>query len=462
MKKTIFPALFFFLLCNSIFAQQVYVTFQEGGEPEQRSFFSVVDELSVHLPLHVVAKERLRSKGEEHIGTQTQLSRPFSVVYSDSLFQAYHLPGNRFTFLYFDNNQKLTYQYGMEKLLRYPAFIRTLPPVSSRKAQLFRFDDFDFEPYIFNRVRLRNEAHHYALLFGSKCLVVDIRRRSVHHFYTRGIHPAPVYQILFADTTQADIMLQRRQQTISINPYDCFFIDEAAFSGSNLYLDMAIPYYTNDTITGSLHITTHHALFKYSDDSLKVIAFTDSLLSVDYNRTEGALMIPRNDTLLYVRQHNENRLNNAIFSITIGNDTAYSNGIFRQFSILQENVFPRPQLYEQSHNFLYADNCLFFIYANQLYSIPDDKIIPMSSNNSHGKLCAVWKEKDQIQLLYQNGNNYELCFYQLADNNVQLLHRLPVLLNRSEIRSEIVFRNSNHLVYLNKNMQLIDFELQKY
>jgi len=369
--------LFFTLISICAFSQEFYVTFADGKNTTQRSYFQCVDTLPVHIPLILVAKKSTEIKGTEYIQQQTKLTRPFNVVFSDSLYNLYS--GNSaFTFLYFNKNSTPEHKFGIEKLKTMPELYNALAPISAFRATLYKITEKNY----YRPVNLYYYNSTFYVHYFYSFLTVNLKTRASNFYQLADCDY--IYKKLFSDTLQYYYAKKQINATQNIP-----ILHSIAANDSFAFFNMHTPVFSK--IENALNVDYQWHLFSFNNDTLSPVIRSDEYILKDFQKSTEKMLIATGDTLMFLYQDNMSR-ENELFGFCVQNDSTMFLGNLYTFptpenSKIQSTAGAATEIF----SVIYSDSCLFFTKGNSYFSFNKKKIVNFNRQPAFHKIVAANK-----------------------------------------------------------------------
>ena len=449
MKQYFLLSLLIAMCCN-VLAQSVFVTFQDGKTAAQRSSFETINNLSPLVPLTIVSPKSLEAKGIEYLKTQTQLTRAFTAVFSDSLYKAYALPNATFTFLYFkENNSTPEHKFGIEKLKEMPELLTALRPLDCTRAQLYRFTECT-NPYSANLNYYNSFFYVHYYFFYSWADLITKRSRCVSTS-----EQAYIYKQIYNDTT----MYHYAKKYPDNGKFTPNIISIAA-NAKNVFYKYQIPL-VKDTNEVSRQVVYNQEyrtyLFTAHNDSLKLLTGIDKF----FKTNNSDLIFAIGDTL-YFTDVNRETGQNIVYGFSVPKDTCQYLGEMYSYQTPQNSrMTASGYIASETLYLIYSDTCLFFTKGNSYFSLAKNKIITFDRQPDYNSIVAANKTNNIVKVIYRTNNIFELFIFKEIGDKCIYLNSMNLRINSAEMLSNIVFRTPNDISYLNNEGRLINIKLQK-
>lgn len=451
--KTIIPIFLFFLLSNSVFAQQMYVTFSVGSCNSCFFDFTSISQLPETVPLKVVVPERFEPQGRRLIEEYTQLKRDFEPVYSDSLYELYSLPNSAFALALVDENQKIDLHFPLrevsDNISRINAAVLPKPEV------VYQLPD----SILLTNAELEFSADSIFVLDENNLLIVNTKSNEITHFHNLSIDTEKLYNSAYTDTIQYHYLMRERNSMYNIMRRDRILFSTLLRSNNRIFILSNFP-------------TFHRA---------------DRTVTV---KTDFTLLELENNQLVYKDAFNRFLPESYVFSINSKNTFLFQNSLYfpvfeydtatqkvsstvsepyKQLAIETDKFVSYQSVpyiniqdsmqYQWYKTFIYANERVFNRNGNQYYNLHNQELCQLERPVNDGCIIAAYSHNGQIIVLTESDEDYELLAFNESGKNARLVSRRPLAIDKNELNSELYFADASSLMYLNFRNQIVRIPL---
>jgi len=452
MKKQLLLNIILLFFFFEGFSQTCFVTFNVGSCGTCLRYFYFLNKLPIETDLKFVVSQKYEPMGRKVVDEYVKIEHSFDVIFSDSLYNTYQQSDYPFTFVETDLEGNILELFGIDKI--YEKIYKYIPPREVPKTVLFKIPD----SILFVNGRLFIDEEKLIAFNEDNIFFINRATQQYSYFHNLQINTQAIYNDAFSDTIQYHYLMKDRNSPVSIMRKERIIFNSLLKNNGKYYVLSQLPEYT--IIGNSYRVGAKYAILEIQENKLFYKDFINK-----YFPEKWAMPLDNKSSFIL-----NNNLYIPIFSLDSNNkflpQSPYSciqikNEKFTSVSLL-ENFYDISDLETDAKffdAFLYSNNFIFNKYGNEVYDIENKQSFQLSTTDNNGFIIAANNENGKISLVYEYNEEYIYVVFEKKDGTYQPTKQEKIMLNIDEINSEIIFKASNSLLYVNFRNEIIEVAL---